>query len=88
MNDIQDVEDQYGFSWPEYSATEEQIAAAVRDSDSDGIPDYYEALFGLDGKDASDGSATTIDKKGRYSNFELYLHYLVREIVSGGKANQ
>ncbi len=88
MNDIQDVEDQYGFSWPEYSATEEQIAAAVRDSDSDGIPDYYEALFGLDGKDASDASATTIDKKGRYSNFELYLHYLVREIVSGGKANQ
>ncbi|MGN0201583.1 MAG: fibronectin type III domain-containing protein [Candidatus Cryptobacteroides sp.] len=87
VNDIQAVEDLYGFSWPDYSATDEEAAIASGDSDGDGIPDYYEALFGLDPKNASDGGAVTIDKKGRYSNFELYLHYLVRGIVGNGNGS-
>lgn len=82
VDDLGMVEDLYGFSWPDYQATERQEEIAATDSDGDGIPDYYEALFGLDGSNASDGGAITIDRKGRYSNFELYLHYLVREIVS------
>lgn len=77
----------YGFCWPSYSATPEQKSIASKDSDSDGIPDYYETLFGLNPKDSSDAAAKTIDKKGRYSNFEMYLHYLVREIVSKGNAS-
>lgn len=84
IDDIAAIESAYGFSWPAYQATESEIARATTDSDSDGIPDWYEALFGLDSKNPSDAAAITIDKHGRYSNFELYLHYLVREIMSAG----
>jgi len=72
----------YNTTWPKYNATDEQKAIAATDSDKDGIPDYYETVLGLDKNDASDGQTTTIDKSKRYSNFELYLHYLVREIMS------
>ncbi len=72
----------YNTTWPKYKATEEQTAIASTDSDSDGIPDYYEVLFGLDKNDPSDAAAVTIDKYGRYSNFEIYMHYLVKEIVA------
>ena len=64
--------------WPVLTATAEELAN-VNDSDGDGIPDYYEELFGLDPKDASDGAAHDFDS--RYSNFEMYLHYLVQETV-------
>lgn len=74
----------YGYTWPNLGASEEEKAIASTDSDSDGIPDYYETLFGLDPKNPSDGQAVSIDKAGRYTNFELYLHYLVRDIVSSG----
>lgn len=80
VDDTAMIEKEYGFVWPEYSATEEQLAL-VTDTDTDGIPDYYEALFGLNPSDASDGQAKSIDRNGRYSNFELYLHYLVSGIM-------
>lgn len=80
------VGDLYGVTWPKLSATEEEMKIASTDSDSDGIPDYYEKLFSLNPKDPSDAAAKTIDKKGRYTNFELYLHYLVRNIVAGQNA--
>ena len=67
--------------WPSYSATSEQLERVV-DTDGDGIPDYYEDLFGLDKSSASDADAKTLDTKGRYTNLEMYLHYLVRDIVS------
>ena len=58
------------------------------DTDGDGIPDHYEELLGLDPKDASDAAATTLDPQKLYSNIEVYLHYLVRDItlsqVKGG----
>ena len=78
------VADEYGFTWPLLRASDEQKAIAATDSDGDGIPDYYEALFGLDSKDANDAKAISLDKNGRYTNLEMYLHYLVREIVAGG----
>ncbi|MCF0176844.1 MAG: fibronectin type III domain-containing protein [Bacteroidales bacterium] len=84
IDDTADLEATYGYSWPTYKATDAQKANASVDTDSDGIPDYYEALFGLNPKDASDASAKTIDKKGRYSNFEMYLHYLARDIMAAG----
>lgn len=84
IDDIAAVKTRYGAAWQEYKADPEQISRAVTDSDSDGIPDYYEDLFGLDKSDPSDGAAFSIDNKlKRYSNFELYLHYLVRDIVAG-----
>lgn len=67
--------------WPNYTATQEEVKKTV-DTDADGIPDWYEALFGLDMKNNSDGAEFTIDKSGRYSNFEMYLHYLVRDLVA------
>ena len=78
------VADEYGFTWPLLRASDEQKAIAATDSDGDGIPDYYEALFGLDSKDANDAKAISLDKNGRYTNLEMYLHYLVKEIVAGG----
>ena len=29
----------------------------------------------------TDGKAVTLDTNGRYTNLEMYLHYLVKDIV-------
>ena len=68
--------------YPVLAATDEEIARASKDSDGDGIPDYYEELFGLDRNNAADGKAKTLDPKGLYTNLEVYLHYLVRDITA------
>ena len=67
--------------WDDYSATDDEIAAN-EDSDGDGMPDLFETEFGLDPDDASDASDMTLDPYGRYTNIEMYLHYLVKDIVS------
>ena len=67
--------------WPSYTASAEQMEK-VRDSDSDGMPDWFEEQFGLDKSKASDGAAKSLDKEGRYTNLEMYLHYLVKEIAT------
>ncbi len=66
--------------WPEYEATADELAA-VKDSDGDGMPDWFEDKFGLDKAGAGDGNEKTLDTLGRYTNLEMYLHYLVRDIV-------
>ncbi len=66
--------------WPEYGADADELAA-VRDADGDGMPDWFEDAFGLDKASAADGNSKTLDKFGRYTNLEMYLHYLVRDIV-------
>jgi len=63
--------------WPAYNGTK------VTDTDGDGIPDSVEEAWGGE----IDGAATTLDKYGRYTNLEMYLHYLVRQIVAGQNAN-
>lgn len=67
--------------WPEYKASSSEIEK-VKDTDGDGMPDWFEDQFGLDKTDASDGNGKSLDKCGRYTDFEMYLHYLVRDIVS------
>ena len=67
--------------WPEYKATAEQLARTA-DSDGDGLPDWFEDQFGLDKSKATDAQAVTLDKNGRYTNLEMYLHYLVKDIVA------
>ena len=71
--------------WPVYAATAEQ-AARIKDSDSDGMPDWFEEEFGLNTKDRNDAAQITLDKNGRYTNLEMYLHYLVKDIVAGQNA--
>lgn len=85
IKDINDVRSKYGYAWPEYSATEEQ-RTACKDSDGDGIPDTFEDMWGLDKNKASDGADTDLDIHGRYTNLEMYLHYLVKDIVKAGNA--
>jgi len=64
--------------WPAYEGT------TVTDSDGDGIPDDVEKAWG--GDQGIDGAAVTLDKNGRYTNLEMYLHYLVKDIVTGQNA--
>ncbi len=71
--------------WPAYNATAEQLAR-TKDSDGDGMPDWFEEQFGLDKSKDSDAGAVTLDKNSRYTNLEMYLHYLVRDIVSAQNA--
>ena len=71
--------------WPEYTATDEELGS-VTDTDGDGMPDWFETEFGLDPSDASDGAAKNLDEHGRYTNLEMYLHYIVRDIVASQAA--
>lgn len=68
--------------WPEYTATADQIEKASKDSDGDGIPDYYETLLGLNPNYARDAKDKTLDPQKLYTNMESYLHYLVQDIVN------
>lgn len=79
-NGIIDTQSAVG-GWPSYEATSEEIAR-VEDSDGDGMSDWFEDEFGLDSSKASDGNARTLDPYGRYTNLEMYLHYLVKDIVA------
>ena len=79
-NGIIDSQEDVG-GWPGYSATSEQIAQ-VKDTDGDGMPDWFEEQAGLDKASAADGKAVSLDKNGRYTNLEMYLHYLVRNIIN------
>ena len=79
-NGIIDTQSAVG-GWPEYIASESEIEK-VKDTDGDGMPDWFEDQFGLDNADPADGSSKSLDKLGRYTNLEMYLHYLVRDIVA------
>lgn len=83
QTDVQDATWKNG--WPVYTATEEQ-QAKIKDSDSDGMPDWFEEQFGLKKTDKTDAGAITLDKNNRYTNLEMYLHYLVKDIVAGQNA--
>ncbi len=68
--------------WPVLAATDAEIKRATTDTDGDNIPDYYEELLGLD-KSKADATGKTLDPQGLYTNFEIYLHYLVKDVVMG-----
>ncbi len=57
------------------------------DSDGDGIPDAWETANSLNPDDASDGKLFTLDSKGWYDNFEVYLSSLVEHIMKAGNAD-
>ena len=78
-NGIIDTQSAVG-GWPSYTASQAEVEK-VKDTDGDGMPDWFEAQFGLNKSSAADGNAKTLDHKKRYTNLEMYLHYLVRDIV-------
>lgn len=49
---------------------------AQKDTDGDGMPDWWEISVGLDPKNPVDGNSTGLD--GKYTNVEVYLNGLVR----------
>ncbi len=73
--------------WPELTATQQQIERASKDTDNDGIPDYYEEQLGLNAADAADAQAKNLDPQGLYTNLEVYLHWLVRDITEAQTAS-
>lgn len=57
------------------------------DTDNDGIPDAWETANGLNPNDASDALTYSLDKKGYYTNLEVYANSLVEDIMKAGNAN-
>lgn len=66
---------------PSYPELKSEKRDASFDTDGDGIPDAWEVLNGLNPKQASDGKAKTLDRRGWYTNLEVYMNSLVEEIV-------
>ena len=57
------------------------------DSDGDGIPDEWEKANGLNSNDASDALTYSLDKKGYYTNIEVYANSLVENIMKSENAD-
>lgn len=68
--------------WPEL-LTYGQLA----DTDGDGMPDEFEQANGLNKNDPADAIAYTIDKKGYYTNIEVYANQLVEEHIKDQRAS-
>ena len=65
--------------------TEDNFGTGTRpadfDTDKDGIPDEWEKANGLNPNDASDAITYSLDKKGYYTNIEVYANSLVENIM-------
>ena len=57
------------------------------DTDKDGIPDEWEKANGLNPNDASDALSYSLDKKGYYTNIEVYANSLVENIMKAENAD-
>lgn len=64
-----------------YPELPKDLKRDITDSDGDGIPDNWEIAHGLNPDYALDGNMRTIDVHGKYSNLEMYMNSLVKEIM-------
>ncbi len=77
--------------WPELTATELEISRASKDSDNDGIPDYYEDLY-WSGENVSPQAQCTKANYTQYTNMDYYLHMIsyarITRYISGEITDQ
>lgn len=59
----------------------QETKTTLVDSDGDGMPDDWETANGLNPNDPSDASTYTLDKKGYYTNIEVYCNAIVEDIM-------
>ncbi len=76
-----DVKGDRASAWPELKGTK------LLDTDNDGIPDEWELKHGLNPKSKSDASVYSLDKKGYYTNIEVYANSLVEELIKAERNN-
>lgn len=68
--------------WPELREYDK-----LKDTDKDGMPDEFEDANGLNKNSAADAVTKTLDKKGYYTNLEVYANSLVEEHVKAQRAD-
>ena len=66
-----------------YPLLKQNTNVDVKDTDGDGIPDAWEKTYQLNPNDKADGTSKTVDKRGQYTNLEMYLNSLVHDIMVG-----
>lgn len=59
----------------------QETKTTLVDTDGDGMPDDWETANGLNPNDPSDASTYTLDKKGYYTNIEVYCNAIVEDIM-------
>lgn len=84
VNDPNGVENEKQPSFPDLR---KETRPAGYDTDKDGIPDAWEDANGLDKNNANDGKTKTLDKKGWYTNVEVYLNSIVEHITKAQNAD-
>lgn len=67
--------------WPELEDT-----GALTDTDNDGIPDEWETAHGLN-VGTNNARTFILDKRGYYSDLEVYANYLVQDITQYERAD-
>lgn len=71
-----------------YPQLKQDTSVDTKDTDTDGIPDAWEKTYQLNPNDKADGNAKTVDKRGQYTNLEMYLnslvHHIMEECTKGG----
>ena len=78
-NGLIDSQEDVG-GWPKLYSSKAPV-----DTDNDGIPDSWEEANDMDPNDASDANKYELSKN--YTNLEVYLNSLVKDIMNGGLAD-